>query len=89
MVRASHILVDNEERAKYIRREITFYGKNFGLLARKYSTCISSQNGGDLGEFEPGKMVREFEEATNLLKINEISPVIRTEFGYHVIKRTG
>ena len=84
-VRASHILVDELERAKEIRNEI-HQGLSFEEAAKKYSTCPSKQVEGDLGEFERGKMVPEFEEAAFNLKEGELSEPVKTQFGYHLIK---
>ncbi|HAF60165.1 MAG TPA: peptidylprolyl isomerase [Bacillota bacterium] len=84
-VRASHILVDEFEKAKEIQDEI-HQGLSFEEAAQKYSTCPSRQVGGDLGEFERGKMVPEFEEAAFNLKEGELSEPVKTQFGYHLIK---
>jgi peptidyl-prolyl cis-trans isomerase C len=84
-VRASHILVDEFEKAKEIQEEI-HQGLSFEEAAPKYSTCPSRQVGGDLGEFERGKMVPEFEEAAFNLKEGELSEPVKTQFGYHLIK---
>jgi len=84
-VRASHILVDELEKAKEIQDEIC-QGLSFEEAAQKYSTCPSKQAGGDLGEFERGKMVPEFEEAAFNLKEGELSEPVETQFGYHLIK---
>lgn len=86
-VTASHILVDNEEKAKNILTEIN-EGKSFEDAAKEHSSCPSSQNGGDLGEFTKGKMVPEFDAVAFELAIDEISDVVSTQFGFHVIKVT-
>ena len=75
-VRASHILVDEFEKAKEIQEEI-HQGLSFEEAAPKYSTCPSRQVGGDLGEFERGKMVPEFEEAAFNLKEGELSEPVK------------
>lgn len=87
--RAAHILV----RAKYEAEDLLLKlksGSKFEDLAKRFSSCTSAANGGDLGEIKIGSADMEFEEATLNLKINEItkSPV-RTRFGYHLIKRLG
>ncbi|WP_305768619.1 peptidylprolyl isomerase [Candidatus Epulonipiscium viviparus] len=82
---ASHILVDSEEKANEIIKEIK-EGKPFEEAAREYSSCPSSQQGGSLGEFGPGSMVPEFEDATFKLEVDEISNPVKTQFGYHIIK---
>ena len=71
-VRASHILVDTEDQAWAIKTRIT-EGEDFGALAEKYSKCPSKEKGGDLGFFNRGQMVPEFEKAAFLRdKISEI-----------------
>ncbi|MBZ2174417.1 peptidylprolyl isomerase [Schnuerera sp. xch1] len=87
-VRASHILIDDEEKANSILSEIND-GLSFGEAAKKYSTCPSKENGGDLGEFSRGKMVPEFENAAFDMKEGEISEPVKSQFGYHIIKVTG
>lgn len=87
--RAAHILV----RAKYEAEDLLLKlksGSKFEDLAKRFSSCTSAANGGDLGEIKIGLADMEFEESTLNLKINEItkSPV-RTRFGYHLIKRLG
>jgi parvulin-like peptidyl-prolyl isomerase len=87
-VKASHILVEKQSQALKILEELKA-GADFKLLAQKYSVCPSSKRGGDLGTFGRGQMVREFEQATFALKQGEVSQPIKTQFGYHIIKRTG
>lgn len=82
--RARHILVEKEEEAKKIKGEIE-NGLDFSKAAEKYSTCPSKERGGDLGIFEKGKMVPEFEEAAFALEIGELSDLVKTNFGYHLI----
>ncbi|MBN2797230.1 MAG: peptidylprolyl isomerase [Clostridia bacterium] len=86
-VTASHILVDTEDKAKEIIEELKG-DKSFEAAAQEYSSCPSSQNGGNLGNFTRGKMVPEFEHAAFDLEVNEISDVVQTQFGYHIIKVT-
>lgn len=83
-VKAKHILVDQEETAKKVKDEIE-NGLVFSEAALKYSTCPSKERGGDLGYFEKGKMVPEFEAAAFELKENELSELVKTQFGYHLI----
>ena len=85
---ASHILVKDKALAEQIYQKAKG-GANFAALARQYSTCPSKNQGGDLGWFGPGKMVPEFERATQRLSYGAISAPVRTQFGYHVIKKTG
>ena len=64
-------------------------GKKFGAAAKEISTCPSSKKEGDLGYFTKGMMVKEFEDVAFTLQIGEISQPVKTEFGYHIIKRLG
>lgn len=88
-VAAKHILVDSEEKINEIREEITSGRISFEEAARKYSSCPSSEQDGNLGEFSKGMMVPEFEEAAFGLNIGEISEAVKTQFGYHLIKLEG
>ena len=63
-------------------------GDSFEQLAIDFSECPSSQAGGNLGSFSRGMMVQEFEETAFELEVNEISDIVKTEFGYHLIKVT-
>lgn len=63
-------------------------GENFSRLAKEYSQGPSAVNGGELGWVEKGMMVKPFEDAAFRLKVDEISDVVKTQFGYHVIKVT-
>jgi len=87
-VRASHILVSNPDEANHILKELAA-GKDFAELAKKFSSCPSKAQGGDLGYFGKGQMVKEFEDAAFALKVGEISKLVRTQFGCHIIKVTG
>ncbi|MGO3019186.1 MAG: peptidylprolyl isomerase [Anaerococcus sp.] len=83
--KASHILVKELEEAEKIYEEIQ-NGKSFEDAANEYSMDNQGQNGGDLGEFPKGTMVKEFEDALLELKEGEISKPVKTQFGYHLIK---
>ncbi|VVB74221.1 Foldase protein PrsA [Candidatus Tiddalikarchaeum anstoanum] len=92
IMKASHILVKDEATAKaiidYLKKHPT-EPNAFELLAQKYSICPSKAKGGDLGVFNDGDMVPEFEAAVLKLKNGEITQApVKTQFGYHVIKRT-
>lgn len=84
-VRAEHILVPEEDKARDILVELK-EGLSFEEAAKKYSKCPSGANGGDLGYFTKGNMVKEFEDATFSMNVNEISEPVKTQFGYHLIK---
>ncbi len=87
-IKVSHILVDKRSQANKILEEIK-KGGNFSNLARKHSSCPSGKRGGDLGFFGRGQMVKEFERAAFALEKGEISGPVRSQFGYHIIKKTG
>jgi len=87
-IRVSHILVEKQSQALRILDELK-QGASFAELARKYSQCPSAKRGGDLGFFGRGQMVREFEQAAFALKEGEVSQPVKTQFGYHIIKRIG
>ena len=87
-IRASHILLTNETFCKELIEKIN-NGANFEDLARQFSKCPSGKKkGGDLGSFGKGKMVPQFDNAARKLKVGEISGPVKTQFGYHIIKRT-
>ena len=87
-VKASHILVEKQSQALKVLEELKA-GADFRELAKKYSTCPSGKKGGDLGQFGRGQMAREFEQAAFALKTGQVSEPVKTQFGYHIIKRTG
>ncbi|MDO9068942.1 MAG: peptidylprolyl isomerase [Deltaproteobacteria bacterium] len=87
-VRASHILLKTDKEAKDVLAQIKA-GGNFEELAKKYSADASSAKGGDLGWFGKGSMVPVFEKAALSLKEGQISDVVKSDFGFHIIKLTG
>jgi len=87
-VRARHILVPTLNEAVEVFNKIK-EGEDFGAVARKMSKCPSGQNGGDLGEFGHGQMVKPFEDASFGLEVGQLSEPVQTQFGYHLIQRTG
>lgn len=87
LIQARHILVKHEHEIQDVIRKLEA-GEDFGALAKSFSQCPSSKNGGDLGKFRSGQMVEEFEEAAFALQVGEVSKPVRTNFGYHLIQRT-
>lgn len=87
-VKASHILVDSKAEADLIKSKID-KGEGFETMAKKYSKCPSGSNGGDLGYFERGQMVKEFEDAAFDLPVGKVSAPVQTQFGWHIIKVYG
>ena len=85
-IHCAHILVKTETEAKNIKARLD-KGEKFGALAKNVSQCPSGKNGGDLGTFTRGKMVKEFEKAAFALEKGQTSGPVKTQFGYHVIKR--
>lgn len=86
-VAARHILVKTLEEAENLRSQIT-NEEDFARIASENSLCPSKVNGGDLGEFFKGQMVKPFEDAVFALNVGEISNPVQTQFGYHLIYRT-
>jgi peptidyl-prolyl cis-trans isomerase C len=103
-VRASHILIGTKSidpnadpnkvkaeakaKAEMVLGKVKAADANFAALAKEYSSCPSSAKGGDLGMFGRGQMVKPFEDAAFALKVGEVSGVVETDFGYHIIKVT-
>ena len=86
-ITASHILVDKEFEAEDLIKKLD-EGVSFEDLAKDFSSCPSGKDGGDLGPFGRGVMVKSFDEAAFKLEVGEISGIVQTQFGYHLIKRT-
>lgn len=87
-IRASHILVDTEEEAKAILESLKA-GEDFAKLAAEHNPDATKDTGGDLGFFGKGRMVEPFEKAAFATAVGELSDVVKTEHGYHIIKVTG
>ena len=88
-IKCSHILVSKQSEAMAILERIK-NGEKFGKLAKELSIDSgSAKKDGNLGYFTKGMMVKPFEEAAFKLQINEISEPVKSEFGYHIIKRMG
>ena len=86
--RASHILVKEKDKANAVLKKLKS-GGNFSAMAKEFSTCPSKSKGGDLGWFTPGQMVPAFEEAVKKMGNGRSSSLVKTQFGFHIIKKTG
>lgn len=84
---ARHILVGTEDKCIELKKRIEG-GEDFAVIAKEFSTCPSARNGGDLGEFGPGMMVKEFDEVVFSAPINEVQGPVKTQFGYHLVEVT-
>ncbi|HTL71206.1 MAG TPA: peptidylprolyl isomerase [Candidatus Eisenbacteria bacterium] len=87
LYRASHILVKTEDEAKAVKLDLET-GADFEETARKKSVDSTAFRGGDLGFFQKGQLVPEFERAAFAMKKGEISGIVKSRFGYHIIKLT-
>jgi peptidyl-prolyl cis-trans isomerase C len=85
--RARHILVPTKEKCDDLKKQIDG-GADFGVLAKEHSKCPSGQQGGDLGEFSPGQMVREFDEVVFKDEVGGTHGPVKTQFGFHLIQIT-
>ena len=84
-IHARQILVDDKKLAEELRERI-LKGENFAAIAQEFSIAPEGKRGGDLGWFQRSIMPKAFDEACFPLPTGEISPVVRTEFGYHIFK---
>jgi parvulin-like peptidyl-prolyl isomerase len=87
-VRALHIMVETEEEIREIQKELRNKLKTFPALAMEYSLGPEGAEGGDLGYFEAGQMPEEFDDVFKL-KINKVSSIIKTPYGFHLFKVVG
>jgi peptidyl-prolyl cis-trans isomerase C len=89
MARASarHILVPTAAAAEDLKKQIA-EGADFAELARANSTCPSGAQGGELGEFSPGQMVKEFNDVCFNEAVGVVHGPVKTQFGYHLIEVT-
>jgi peptidyl-prolyl cis-trans isomerase C len=85
-VHCAHILVKTEKEANAVLERLN-KGEKFANIAKEVSLCPSGKHGGDLGTFGRGKMVKEFEKAAFMLQKGQISPIVKTKYGCHIIKR--
>ncbi|NTU72028.1 MAG: peptidylprolyl isomerase [Coriobacteriia bacterium] len=84
---ARHILVPSAEQANDIKAQIAA-GADFAEMARQHSTCPSGARGGDLGEFSPGQMVKEFNDVCFNDEVGVVHGPVQTQFGFHLIEVT-
>jgi peptidyl-prolyl cis-trans isomerase C len=84
---ARHILVDTQEKCEDIKSQIE-EGIDFAELAAKHSKCPSGKNGGELGEFQPGQMVKEFDDVVFTADVGKVHGPVQTQFGFHLIEIT-
>jgi peptidyl-prolyl cis-trans isomerase C len=84
---ARHILVDTREKCEDIKNQIEA-GADFAELAAEHSKCPSGRNGGELGEFMPGQMVKEFDDVVFGEEVGVVHGPIQTQFGYHLVEIT-
>ncbi|MEC7696392.1 MAG: peptidylprolyl isomerase [Planctomycetota bacterium] len=84
---ARHILVESEEECNAIKAKIDG-GESFEELAKSHSKCPSGQQGGDLGSFGPGQMVKEFDEVVFSGDLGVVHGPVQTQFGYHLLEIT-
>ncbi len=84
---ARHILVSTEEQCEELKTQIAA-GADFADIAKAHSSCPSSRNGGDLGQFGPGQMVPEFDKVVFSADVNTVQGPVQTQFGYHLLEVT-
>jgi peptidyl-prolyl cis-trans isomerase C len=84
---ARHILVQTEEQCEDLKKQIEA-GADFAAIAKEFSDCPSGDRGGDLGEFTPGQMVKEFDEVVFSGDLNKVLGPVKTQFGYHLLEIT-
>ena len=84
---ARHILVATEEACQDLKDQIE-NGADFAARAAEHSQCPSGKQGGELGSFSPGQMVREFDEVVFSADVGQVHGPVQTQFGYHLIEVT-
>ena len=89
MIRAAarHILVDSEEFCVELKGKI-IAGEDFANVAKNHSNCPSKAEGGALGSFGKGEMVKEFEDVVFSAELNQVQGPVKTQFGYHLLEVT-
>ena len=84
---ARHILVASEAACTDLKEQIA-QGADFAALAQEHSQCPSGGQGGELGTFGPGQMVREFDEVVFSAPVGEVQGPVQTQFGFHLVEVT-
>jgi peptidyl-prolyl cis-trans isomerase C len=84
---ARHILVASQEACEQLKADIEA-GADFADVAKAHSLCPSKRDGGALGTFSPGQMVREFDEVVFSGEVGKVLGPVKTQFGYHLIEIT-
>ena len=85
--KARHILVPTQKECEDLKQQIE-KGADFAAVARKHSKCPSGREGGALGEFSPGQMVKEFDLVVFRDEVGKVHGPVKTQFGYHLIEIT-
>ena len=85
--RARHILVSTEENCNALKTQIEG-GADFAELAKEHSSCPSGKQGGDLGEFGPGQMVKEFDAVVFHEELGKVHGPVKKQSGYHRLEIT-
>ena len=84
---ARHILVSTEAQCNDLKHQITD-GADFAELAKQHSACPSGRDGGALGTFSPGQMVKEFDDVVFSAPVGVVQGPVKTQFGYHLVEVT-
>jgi len=85
--RARHVLVQTQQACEDLKTKIEA-GADFAAVAREHSQCPSGASGGDLGEFGPGQMVKEFDEVVFQKEVGKVHGPVQTQFGFHLVEIT-
>jgi peptidyl-prolyl cis-trans isomerase C len=84
---ARHILTKTQDECEALKKQIE-EGSDFADLAKEHSQCPSGQQGGDLGQFSPGQMVKEFDQIVFNEEVGKVHGPVQTQFGFHLIEIT-
>ncbi|HPX42598.1 MAG: peptidylprolyl isomerase [Lentisphaerae bacterium] len=84
---ARHILVSTEAQCNDLKQQIAD-GADFAELAKQHSACPSGRDGGALGTFSPGQMVKEFDDVVFSAPVGVVQGPVKTQFGYHLVEVT-